>query len=95
MAISNWLRALWQPTAQPPLELAAHPEVAKHVALAEEAYDRMYEARHPKDDYDDAQLQFGRAIEAATRLGLADQVARLSARREHVTSVYNSQFRAR
>jgi hypothetical protein len=91
MAFSDWLRGLWKPTAQK--EPAAHPEVAKHVALAEEAYDRMYDARHPKDDHDDAQLHFGRAIEAAQRLGLDDQVQRLTARREHVASVYNSQFR--
>jgi hypothetical protein len=93
MAISNWLRALWTPTAQPPLEPAAHPEVAQHVARAEAAYDRMSDARHPKADYDDAQLHFSRAIDAAKRLGLDDQVQRLSARRDHVTSVYDSQPR--
>jgi hypothetical protein len=93
MALSDWWRSLWKPTAQPPLAPAAHPEVARHVALAEEAYDRMYDARHPKDDYDDAQLHFGHAIDAAQRLGLADEAARLTARRAHVASVYNSQFR--
>ena len=90
MAISDWLRKLWQPTAQPPLEPAAHPEVALHVARAEEAYDRMVEARNPKADHDAAQRHFEQAIAAATRLGLNDQAARLTARRDAVAAQFNS-----
>src|SRR3954468_3021556 len=47
MAISDWWRALWRPTAQPPLAPAAHPDIAQHVALAEEATERMVDARDP------------------------------------------------
>ena len=60
---------------------------------AEEAYSEMYEARRAKEPYEDACFAFARAIEAAQRLGLHDEVARLSRRVEHIRSVYNSQFR--
>jgi hypothetical protein len=91
MAISDWWRALWTPTAQPPLAPAAHPDVAKHVALAEEAYDRMVDAREPTNDHDAAQRHFAAAIAAAQRLGLADEAVRLSARRDAVTAAHDSQ----
>ena len=66
---------------------------AKEVGQAEEAYDRMYDARRPKDDYDDAARYFSQAIQEARRLGLDDEVARLTERSEHIGKVYNSQFR--
>jgi len=46
-----------------------------------------------KDCYDDACIQFSRAIEVAQRLGLADDVARLTNRLANIRGVYNSQFR--
>jgi hypothetical protein len=63
--------------------------------LAEAAYAAMYDVRphNVKDCYDDAQLYFSRAIEAAEIGGLADEATRLTRRREHVENVYNSQFR--
>ena len=63
--------------------------------MAEGSYSAMYEARphNVKDHHEDAQLYFSRAIEAAQQAGLFDEVARLVCRREHVESVYNSQFR--
>jgi hypothetical protein len=60
---------------------------------AEAAYAEMYEARRAKEPYEDACFAFARAIEAAQRLGLHDEVARLNRRVEHIRAVYNSQFR--
>ncbi|MGH6982514.1 MAG: hypothetical protein ACREFC_15035 [Stellaceae bacterium] len=70
-------------------------EMAKFEALAEAAYGAMYDAppRGVKDFYDDARSHFTAAIAAAERAGLAADAARLAARRDHVTAVYNSQFR--
>jgi hypothetical protein len=93
MAIRRWWRALWQPTAPAPLPSPEMQELAQLVARAEEAYDRMYEARRAKEPYEDACGHFHQAIELARRLGLDTEVARLTARRDHVVEVYNSQFR--
>lgn len=60
---------------------------------AEEAYSEMYEARRAKEPYEDACFAFARAVEAAQRLGLDDEVVRLNRRVEHIRAVYNSQFR--
>jgi hypothetical protein len=60
---------------------------------AEAAYAEMYEARRAKEPYEDACFAFARAIEAARRLRLDDEVARLTRRVEHIHAVYNSQFR--
>jgi hypothetical protein len=60
---------------------------------AEEAYAEMYEARRAKEPYEDACFAFARAIEAAQRLGLDEEVARLHRRVAHISAVYNSQFR--
>jgi hypothetical protein len=93
MTIRRWWRALWQPTAAAPLPSPERQELARLVARAEEAYDRMYEERRAKEPYQDACLHFQQAIELARRLGLDTEVARLTARRDHVDQVYNSQFR--
>lgn len=60
---------------------------------AEQAYSEMYEARRAKEPYEDACFALARAIEAARRLGLDEQVARLSRRVDHIRAVYNGQFR--
>jgi hypothetical protein len=88
MAISDWLRGLWKPTAQAPLDAASDPEVAKHVALAEEAYDRMVDSDRPDPHHDAAQQHFQQAIAAAQRRGLTDQVARLTQRRDAVAAAH-------
>ena len=69
--------------------------IAELEQTAEAAYAAMYDAKahDVKDCYDDAQVHFGRAIEAAQLARLPDEVARLWRRVEHITSVYNSQFR--
>ena len=55
----------------------------------------MYDVRlhSVKDFYDDARFNFQRAIEAAEAANLADDIARLTRRLEHVAHVYNNQFR--
>lgn len=75
--------------------LADQDTVAYFEGLAEAAYAAMYEERpyRVKDCYEDARLNFGKAIEAARRAGLTDEIARLTKREEHVVKVYNSQFR--
>jgi len=60
---------------------------------AEEAYSEMYEARRAKEPYEDACFAFARAIEAAQRLGLDEEIDRLNRRVAHIRAVYNSQFR--
>jgi hypothetical protein len=61
--------------------------------LAEQSYTEMYEARRAKEPYEDACLAFARAIAVAQRLGLDQEVERLTRRVEHIRAVYNSQFR--
>jgi hypothetical protein len=70
-------------------------EIANNEKLAEAAYDAMYEARphSVRDCFDDACGYLAQAISAAKRAGLDDEVARLTARRDHVIKVYDSQFR--
>jgi hypothetical protein len=46
-----------------------------------------------KDCLDDARGYLTEAIELARQAGLDDEVTRLTARREHITGVYDSQFR--
>lgn len=75
--------------------IAARVDMVRLEALAEAAYDAMYEARAQgaKDHYEEARVHFDRAIEAAHRAGLSDEAVRLKRRRDHVSRVYNSQFR--
>jgi len=87
--------------AKPPARLldeiaiTARVDMVRFEALAEAAYDAMYEARlhGAKNRYEEARYHFDRAIEAAFRARLHDEAARLKRRRDHVGRVYNSQFR--
>jgi hypothetical protein len=74
-------------------EPSGRAELDEWERRAEAAYSEMYEARRAKEPYEDACFAFARAIEAAQRLGLAGDVARLNRRVEHIRAVYNSQFR--
>jgi hypothetical protein len=67
-------------------------EVAKYEALAETAYDEMYDTRSPAARYSDLKDYFAMAIGAAERAGLHDEAKRLSARLDHCRNVYRSQF---
>jgi hypothetical protein len=64
-------------------------------ALAESAYDAMYDAHNQSGAaacYSDAKECFGEAIAVARRIGAVDDVARLEARLAHVKAVFRSQF---
>jgi chromosome segregation ATPase len=74
-------------------EPSGRAELEEWERRAEAAYSEMYEARRAKEPYEDACFAFARAIEAAQRLGLKEEVARLNRRVQHVRAVYNSQFR--
>lgn len=67
-------------------------EVAKYEALAEAAYDEMYDSRSPAARYSDLKDYFAMAIGAAERAGLHDEAKRLGARLDHCRNVYRSQF---
>jgi hypothetical protein len=75
--------------------IAARVDMVRLEALAEAAYDAMYEARlhGAKNRYEEARYYFDRGIEAAQRARLYEEAARLKRRRDHVGRVYNSQFR--
>ena len=79
--------------------LAGHAEAmsddyAECERQAEAAYDAMYDARRPKDAYEDAIDAFRRAIKAAEAAGEMGEAKRLEARRDHVREVYRKQFRS-
>jgi hypothetical protein len=73
-------------------ENEARAEVARLEALAEKAYDEMYETRYPAGPYSDLKDYFIAAISAAQEGGLIDEAERLSKRLEHCKRVYRSQF---
>ena len=62
-------------------------------AEGEAAYTRMYDARRPKEAYEDARGVFSRALDAARFLGRPDEAERLQARLAQIYQVYDSQFR--
>jgi hypothetical protein len=91
-----WRRRPLRPVSQAAEAVPETGELARLELLAEQAYGAMYDVpplRSPKDDYNNACLYFHQAIEEATRLGLASEVARLTQRRDHVRAVYDGQFR--
>ena len=61
-------------------------------ALAEKAYDEMYETRFPIGCFADLKDYFSEAIGAAERAGLLDEANRLRRRLEHCKEVYRKQF---
>ncbi len=64
-------------------------------ALAEEAYDRMYDATNSTaaaGAYSDAKESLYDAISFARELGLAEAAERLQARLAHIKGVFRSQF---
>jgi hypothetical protein len=74
--------------------LAGLPEeLARLIEQGERAYTAMYDARRPKDDYEDACVAFGRAVDLARSLNLPEEADRLQKRLDGIMAVYNSQFR--
>jgi hypothetical protein len=72
-----------------PLEL-----LAQYEALAEKAYDDMYDSRSPAACYSDLKDYFASAIHAANRAGLKNEAERLTRRLDHCKQVYRKQFSA-
>ncbi|HUD88844.1 MAG TPA: hypothetical protein VMR17_20540 [Xanthobacteraceae bacterium] len=71
---------------------AARAEMARFEALAEKAYNEMYDSRSPAACYSDLKDYFTSAIGAAERAGLLDDAKRLRDKLEHCKKVYRSQF---
>ncbi len=64
-------------------------------AVAEQAYDEMYDARnssHVSACYSDAKDALRHAIELARQLGMATESERLEKRLAHIKAVFRSQF---
>jgi hypothetical protein len=70
----------------------AQAQVARLEALAEKAYDEMYETRFPTGCYADLKDHFVDAIGVAERAGLTADAERLRKRLNHCKKVYRSQF---
>jgi len=83
------------PTGTPPPtafdSLSERQKLAQFERWGEEAYTRMYDARSPSGDYSEAKENFHSAISLASKLGLAEETARLEKRLEHIKSVFRSQ----
>jgi hypothetical protein len=75
--------------------ITARVDMVRLEALAEAAYDAMYEARldGARNRFEEARQNFDRAIEAARRAHLSQEAARLTRRRDQVVRIFNSQFR--
>jgi hypothetical protein len=78
--------------AMPSPEDDARRQVADLEALAEKAYEEMYETRFPLGCYGDLKDCFSAAIEVARKAGLGEEAERLEKRLEHCKQVYRSQF---
>lgn len=75
--------------------ISARVDLVRLEAFAEAAYEAMREA-HPagaRDRYDESREHFDRAIEAAHRARLGDEVARLKRRRDQIGQVFHGQMR--
>jgi len=71
-------------------------ETAKLDELREKAerhYTAMYDASHPKDNYEDACAALAKAVRLASFLWRPDLEAEIRQRAEHIAAVYNTQFR--
>jgi hypothetical protein len=67
-------------------------QLREYEALAEKAYDDMYDSRSPAACYSDLKDCFASAIAAANRAGLQDDADRLTKRLDHCKQVYRKQF---
>ena len=61
-------------------------------AIAEAAYDEMYESSHPIGEYARAKEALYDAIGLAKKIGRMDDVERLNKRLEHIQDVFMHQF---
>jgi hypothetical protein len=75
-----------------PPDDADRKHVAEYEALAEKAYEQMYDSRYPAGEYSDLEDYFAAALGAARGVGLTAEAERLSKRLEHCKAVYRKQF---
>jgi len=68
------------------------PRLKELEALAEAAYDEMYDSLYPTGCYSRAKEAFYDAIALAARLGRQKDVERLERRLQHVKHVFRNQF---
>lgn len=75
--------------------ICARVDLVRLEAFAEAAYEAMRESKpqSARNRYDEARGHFDRAIDAAQRARLHDEVARLKRRREHINQVFSGQMR--
>jgi len=73
--------------------LALEQELAQAEIDGEKAYDLMYDARHPKDAYEDACQALEHAQSLARFLNRQEDADRLADRLGHIRAVYQAQFR--
>jgi len=66
--------------------------MAELEALAEKAYDEMYETRFPAGLYAEVKDLFALAIGAAERASRPDAASRLARRLDHCGTVYGKHF---
>jgi hypothetical protein len=92
--------SLWLAGTDPGPVIGGHAHLEsleRELALAESsgeaAYDLMYDARRPKDAYEDACQALGHAQSVARFLNRLEDGQRLAARLEHIRGVYSAQFR--
>ena len=76
----------------PPADENLLEQLRDYEALAEKAYDDMYDSRSPAACYSDLKDYFRSAIDAANRAGLKDETERLMKRLVHCKQVYRRQF---
>ena len=102
MSILGWLRkrVAGRRASEPSKALdesaiTARVDMVRLEAFAEAAYEAMRESRpqHARRRFEEARDHFDRAIEAARRARLYDEVARLKRRRDQISQVYNGQMR--
>jgi hypothetical protein len=78
-----------------PPGMTAEQRLHRLEALAEEAYDEMYDARnasHVNACYGDVKHMMSLAIGLARQLGQTEVETRLEARLAHIKAVFRSQF---
>ena len=73
-------------------ELRLMAQMRKMIAEGEKAYEEMCETSSPTGHYADAKDYFAEAIRSASELELPQEQRELTARLEHIKSVFRSQF---
>ena len=75
--------------------IGARVDMVRLEAFAEASYQAMRECRpqNARGRYQETRTHFDRAIDAAQRARLSDEVTRLKRRRDQISQIYNGQMR--